>query len=61
MILAEMKTQPHISITTDVWSSKFAKESFISLTAHYLDEEFDRHHAVLACAHFPGEHKGKNL
>jgi hypothetical protein len=34
------KSVDYLSITTDGWSARYIKSSFISLTTHYLDNEF---------------------
>ncbi len=36
-------------------------ESFISLTVHWVDEEFQRCSGVLSAQHFPGSHTGENI
>ena len=48
-----------MSLTTDGWFAKYNKESFLSLTGHWISREWERYGAVLACRHFPGEHTGK--
>ena len=52
---------PHVSFTSDIWTSQHSVESFISLTAHWVDEEFQRCSGVLSAQHFPGSHTGENI
>lgn len=52
---------PHVSFTSDIWTSQHSIESFISLTAHWVDEEFRRCSGVLSAQHFPGSHTGENI
>ena len=36
-------------------------ESYISLTAHWLNENFEFKHRVLHCREMEGEHTGQNI
>lgn len=49
-----------IAITTDAWTSA-ATESYLSLTAHYLDGNFNMHSVPLECAPFPGSHTAERI
>ena len=51
----------HISFTSDIWTSNHSVESFVSLTGHWIDQEFTRASAVLSAKHFPGSHTGENI
>lgn len=57
-VQSQITSAKYISFTTDVWTSKSNNFSFISLTAHWLSDEFRNHHAVLNCKYFPGSHTG---
>ena len=50
----------HISITTDVWSS-VAQDSYISLTCHYVTEEFTQKQLCLHAAPFNDRHTGEHI
>lgn len=50
-----------ISFTFDIWTSNHSVESFVSLTGHWIDEEFTRYNGVLSIKHFPGSHTGENI
>ena len=52
---------PYVSFTSDIWTSQHSIESFISLSAHWVDEEFKRCSGVLSAQHFPGSHTGENI
>jgi len=46
-----------VSFTSDLWTS-IANSSFISLTIHFITEEFELKSLVLGVKHFPGTHSG---
>lgn len=50
--------QQFVAITTDAWSSN-SNQAFLSLTAHYIDEEFALWMLPLECSPFDGSHTGK--
>lgn len=47
-----------ISFTTDIWSSDLNQTSMLSLTAQWIDENFEMTRAVLHAQEFPGSHTG---
>ena len=47
-----------LSLTTDIWSSSLSNESLISMTAHWIGDEFKRMSAVLHCQKIEGSHTG---
>ena len=49
------------SFTTDIWSTEVSEESMISLTAHWLTQDFVRKSAVLNVQPFPESHTGENI
>jgi hypothetical protein len=50
-----------ISLTSDIWTSQHNNYSFISFTAHWIDDDFENSHAVLNCKYFPGSHTGARI
>lgn len=46
--------------TTDMWTSR-ARHAYISLTAHYLDNEFSLCNNLLAVKEFPESHTSSNI
>lgn len=52
---------PFVSFTSDIWTSQHANEAFVSLSAHWIDPEFQRKNAGLHAKHFPGSHTGENI
>ncbi|CAL4069097.1 unnamed protein product [Meganyctiphanes norvegica] len=48
------------SVTTDGWTS-LANESYISLTCHYINDEFKLESLVLQTKHMPQSHTAENL
>lgn len=60
--IKELITGVHsISLTSDIWTCSHSNESFISLTAHWVSEDYEYKHVVLHCKHFPGAHTGDNI
>lgn len=51
----------HVSFTSDIWTCSANNESFISLTGHWIMEDFTRRNAVLSARHFPSSHTGINV
>jgi len=47
-----------IAITTDLWTSR-AQQSFATLTGHWLDSNFVKHHRVLLTCRFEGSHSAE--
>lgn len=47
-----------ISFTTDIWSSDVSQMSMLSLTAQWIDDNFEMKRAVLHAQEFPGSHTG---
>ena len=50
-----------VTFTTDAWSSEGAVVSLLSLTAHWLTDEFERKSAVLHVQPIEGSHTGEHL
>lgn len=55
-ILEGIKDVKAISFTTDIWSSDVSPLSLLSLTAHWMDESFVPHSAILNTTNFRGSH-----
>ncbi|XP_030258004.1 zinc finger BED domain-containing protein 4-like [Sparus aurata] len=47
-----------ISFTTDIWSSDLTQTSMLSLTAQWIDENFEMKRAMLHAQEFTGSHTG---
>ena len=50
----------YYSFTTDVWSTNVASHSLLSLTGHWIDENFQKISAVLAVEELLGSHTGNH-
>lgn len=50
-----------IAFSTDTWTTDNTTESYFGLTAHWLNEKFERSSYVLQCAKFTGQHTAENL
>ena len=55
-----LKKIKHISFTTDAWRS-LTKDSYITITAHVLDEELELHKFVLDTSEMKERHTSENL
>lgn len=60
-IRALISSSDYISLTTDIWTNSATNDSFISLTSHITDKDFNYSHAVLNAKHFPGSHKSEHI
>lgn len=49
-----------LSLTTDIWTSK-SNEPYISLTCHYMTQEFQLINRCLGNSHFPGTHDARSI
>ena len=52
---------PHISFSSDLWSTTVSVNSLISLTAHWLTESFDKKHAVLHALAVDSSHTSEQI
>ena len=50
----------HASLTTDIWTSE-AKDSFISLTLHFLNMDFEQKMVVLGSFPFNESHAAESI
>ena len=51
----------HVAFTSEIWTCMESKQSFISLSGHWIDEMFEPHSAILHGQHFPESHTGVNI
>lgn len=57
-----MAASSKISITSDIWTSQYNNNSYISLTGHWIDNDFGaRISYVLSVNHFPGSHTSQAI
>lgn len=56
-IKEELQVQPWISYTTDVWTSP-NMVPFMSITAHWIDEEWNKKEVLIAFEEIRGIHTG---
>ncbi|XP_071852987.1 zinc finger BED domain-containing protein 4-like [Apostichopus japonicus] len=57
----ELKDMSYISLSTDIWSSTVGANSLMSLTGHWISEDFERKHCVLNASSFVGRHTGEAI
>lgn len=55
-LLVLLSDVPHVSFTTDIWSSSVAPMSLLSLTAQWIDSSFVLCHATLHVQELRGSH-----
>ena len=51
----------HCSITTDIWTAKYRVRSYVSLTCHAIDSEWQLKSMILCTRELPNEHTAENL
>jgi len=54
IIKSLLEKADYVCTTADIWSGK--KRSFLGVTAHWIDENYDRQSAALACRRFKNPH-----
>lgn len=60
--LKEKLASQHLSFTTDMWTDTYTQKSFLSISAHYLCEEYNLNVAILGVKEFIDEKKtGANI
>ena len=56
-----LEKSSNFSFTTDIWTNSKTNTSYLSLTAHWLNESFVYIHRVLHCREIEGRHTGLNI
>ena len=57
---ASLHSVEFMTCTTDIWTSR-ASDAYISLTCHFIDQDFTMSYYNLECKHFPGAHDYANI
>jgi len=60
-VQAEVDNAKSVCLTADTWTAQNTTQSFFSLTAHWITDDFKRKLAVLQCQLFEGSHTGIRL
>ncbi|XP_073715900.1 zinc finger BED domain-containing protein 4-like [Misgurnus anguillicaudatus] len=60
-LLVMLSDAPHVSFTTDIWSSSVAPMSLLSLTAQWIDSSFVLRRATLHAQEFRGSHTAERI
>ena len=55
-----LEQQPHVSITTDLWSSD-NQDGYLSFTAHWIDDNWNYKECCLHAQPFNERHTGENI
>ena len=55
-----LSTAANINFTTDMWTSR-RNDGYIGITAHWIDQDFTIHEALLACELLPSPHTADNI
>ena len=58
--LQGVKSQNSYNITTDLWTSP-SRDSFMSITAHWINRHYQRKMAVLRCIRYNKSHTGEHI
>ncbi|XP_068231881.1 zinc finger BED domain-containing protein 4-like [Palaemon carinicauda] len=59
-VQGELRETPHVSLTTDLWTSSQTR-GFITVTAHYINSEWNLKSAVLETARLKVDHTAENI
>ena len=59
-VVEELKKVEYIALTMDGWTS-LARDSYVSLTSHFIDHEWRLKTQCLTTAYLPESHTGQNL
>ncbi|KAJ4438424.1 hypothetical protein ANN_14369 [Periplaneta americana] len=60
VVLEKVSSARNVCLTTDCWTSK-SIESYIALTAHYINEKLQLDSVLLDCSQINGPHTSSNL
>ena len=56
-----LKDVTYLSLTSDIWSTSLTNQSLISLTGHWIEDDFLRKSAVLQVKQLEGSHTGETI
>ncbi|CAG8620034.1 7666_t:CDS:2 [Paraglomus brasilianum] len=59
-ILKELVKPRKLSITCDIWSS-VTMQSYLGVTVHFIDDEWNLRHFLLDLCYFPGQHTSQRI
>ena len=59
-VVTELKNVEYYATTTDMWSSR-TTEPYLSLTVHFVNDNFELKSRCLQTAYFPTDHTGENI
>jgi hypothetical protein len=51
----------YLSFTTDAWTTTMCTDSLLSLTCHWINQEWERKSAILQASHLQGSHTADNI
>lgn len=60
-IITELLKQDFLSFSTDMWTSKYTAQSYMCLTTHYLNDDFEPKSAAISCVKFDDIHTAENI
>ena len=55
-----LSQQLSVALTTDIWSSR-ARQGYITVASHFIDERWNMRRGVLVTHHMPESHTGENI
>ena len=58
--LIQVVESRHVALTTDIWTSR-ATQAYITLTCHWIDDNWKLNSKVLFTAEMPERHTGSNI
>lgn len=60
-IKKDISVAKYMAFTSDMWTSSCNNISFLSFTAHWINNDFKFNHAALNMKRFHGQHTGENI
>lgn len=59
--LKDQAANGYCAMTTDMWTDDYRKLSYLSLTVHYIDDEWNLKERVLSTKHFEESHTAVHI
>ena len=60
-LTASLSNAGKISFTTDTWTEPCTTRSFIGMSGHWIDADWQQKFAILSCEEFTGKHSGERI
>jgi hypothetical protein len=51
----------YLNFTTEAWTTTMCTDSLLSLTCHWIDQDWERKSAILHASYLQGSHTAENI